>query len=314
MSKGENTRSGLLWEVERLLNETENLPQVLLMENVPQVHGPKNLDDFEDWIYFLEQKGYTNYWQDLNSRFYGVAQNRNRTFMVSLLGGLNYEFPRGFELKKKMDDYLETEVDEKYYVNNEKARNLIERLVVNGTLETQKGNNEIQLMGNMEDENDITNQQARVYHPNGIMAALGSSGFAIDKYILDTDIVSDIEKYGNKNSCYKPFDKAVCYPLHSQDFIRTGFQTIAPTISARDYKDPKCVIDETLKIKANNKKGYYELKDGGIIDLTYPSSTTRRGRVQDNGEISPSLTVSGELHRIEKAEVNYRIRKLTPRE
>ena len=317
MSKGQNTRSGLLWEVERLLNETENLPQVLLMENVPQVHGSKNMKDFEGWMEFLEEKGYTNYWQDLNSRFFGVAQNRNRTFMVSLLGGLNFEFPRGFELKKKMVDYLEENVDEKYYVNNEKAQNVIDRLLISGDLKTEKSNNEIQLVGNMEDEDDITNQHARVYNPNGIMATLGASGFSIDKYILskdEKDIMSTIEKYGNRKGCYKPFDKAVCYPLHSQDFIRTGFQEIAPTLSARDYKDPKCVIDKTLKIKANNKKGYYELKEGGIIDLTYPSSTTRRGRVQGKGEISPSLTVSGELHRIEKAAINYRIRKLTPRE
>ena len=49
MTKGSGTRSGLLWEVERLLNEVYNLPQVLLMENVPQVHGKKNMDDFQIW-------------------------------------------------------------------------------------------------------------------------------------------------------------------------------------------------------------------------------------------------------------------------
>ena len=67
MEKGSGTRSGLLWEVERLLNECIELPQVLLMENVPQVHGKKNIDDFQDWIDFLESKGYTNFWQDLNA-------------------------------------------------------------------------------------------------------------------------------------------------------------------------------------------------------------------------------------------------------
>lgn len=313
MSKGENTRSGLLWEVERLLNETENLPQVLLMENVPQVHGSKNMKDFEEWMEFLEEKGYTNYWQDLNSRFFGVAQNRNRTFMVSLLGGLNYEFPRGFELKKKMVDYLEENVDEKYYVNNEKAQKVIDRLIVSGDLKTEKSNNEIQLVGNMEDEYDITNQYARVYNPNGIMATLGASGgFSIAKYILSTDekdIISTIEKYGNSKGCYKPFDKAVCYPLHSQDFIRTWFQEIAPTLSARDYKDPKCVIDENVAISTDGRK----IECANTILNGY-HRTNMTGFNKDNGEISPSLTVSGELHRIEKAAINYRIRKLTPRE
>lgn len=132
MTKGSGTRSGLLWEVERLLNEVENLPQILLMENVPQVHGKKNMDDFQDWIAFLESKGYSNYWQDLNAKNYGVAQNRNRTFMVSILGQAKYEFPKPIELKYVMKDYLEEEVDEKYYITNQKALDLIERLKAEG--------------------------------------------------------------------------------------------------------------------------------------------------------------------------------------
>ena len=134
MTKGSGTRSGLLWEVERLLNEVDNLPQVLLMENVPQVHGKKNMDDFQRWIQFLESKGYSNYWQDLNAKNYGVAQNRNRCFMVSILGNYRYEFPKPIELTKRMKDYLEDEVDEKYYINNEKAQKLIDTLISNGTI------------------------------------------------------------------------------------------------------------------------------------------------------------------------------------
>ena len=132
MTKGSGTRSGLLWEVERLLNEVENLPQVLLMENVPQVHGTKNMDDFQDWIAFLESKGYSNFWQDLNAKDYGVAQNRNRTFMVSILGQALYIFPEPINLNKVMKDYLEDEVDEKYYVTSQKALDLIERLKAEG--------------------------------------------------------------------------------------------------------------------------------------------------------------------------------------
>lgn len=132
MTKGSGTRSGLLWEVERLLNEVEHLPQVLLMENVPQVHGKKNNDDFQDWIAFLESKGYTNFWQDLNAKDYGVPQNRNRTFMVSILGPAKFEFPKPIELNKVMKDYLEDDVDEKYYVNSPKALELIERLKEEG--------------------------------------------------------------------------------------------------------------------------------------------------------------------------------------
>ena len=135
MTKGSGTRSGLLWEVERLLDEVENLPQVLLMENVPQVHGKKNIEDFEKWIEFLKSKGYSNHWKDLNAKDYGVAQNRNRCFMVSLLGDWDYEFPQPIPLTKCLKDYLEDNVEEKYYINNEKAQKLIDTLIENGTLE-----------------------------------------------------------------------------------------------------------------------------------------------------------------------------------
>ena len=134
MKKGSGTRSGLLWEVERLLNECDNLPQVLLMENVPAVHSEKNMPDFQKWIDFLASKGYSNYWQDLNAKDYGVAQNRDRCFMVSLLGEWNYKFPQPIPLKKTMKDYLEDEVDEKYYINTEKAQKLIDKLIENGTI------------------------------------------------------------------------------------------------------------------------------------------------------------------------------------
>lgn len=117
MSKGGNTRSGLLWEVERLLNEVDNLPDILLMENVIQVHSKKNRSDFNKWISFLENKGYSNYYADLNSKNYGVAQNRNRCFMVSILGDYNYEFPQPVQLDKVMFDYLDEKVDEKYFLS-----------------------------------------------------------------------------------------------------------------------------------------------------------------------------------------------------
>lgn len=93
MKKGSGTRSGLLWEVERLLKEMNELPQILFMENVTQVHGNKNMEDFKMWISFLESIGYQNYWQDLNAKDFRVPQNRERCFMVSLLGNYTYHFP-----------------------------------------------------------------------------------------------------------------------------------------------------------------------------------------------------------------------------
>ena len=135
MSKGSGTRSGLLWEVERILNECEELPQVLLMENVPQVHGKKNIADFNQWLAFLESKCYHNFWKDLNAKDYGVAQNRNRCFCVSLLSDEGYVFPEPIPLAKCMADYLDDEVDEKYYIKSDKAKELLENLVESGKLD-----------------------------------------------------------------------------------------------------------------------------------------------------------------------------------
>ncbi len=120
MKKGEETRSGLLWQVERLLLECKEhncLPQVLLMENVTQIHSVKNVHDFNLWQESLRQLGYESVWQDLNAKDYGIPQNRDRTFMISILNGGYYEFPKKKELKLKLKDLLEDNVDEKYYLS-----------------------------------------------------------------------------------------------------------------------------------------------------------------------------------------------------
>jgi len=134
MAEDSGTRSSLLWEVKRLLDETQNLPQILLMENVPAIHSQSNMPHFRKWLDYLESKGYSNYWQDLNAKHYGVAQNRDRCFCVSLLGQYNYKFPRQIPLNLAMEDYLEDEVEECYYINSDKAKELIKNLLDSGTI------------------------------------------------------------------------------------------------------------------------------------------------------------------------------------
>ncbi len=118
MARDSGTRSGLLWEVERLLTECTELPQVLLMENVTEVHGTKNKQEFALWVSFLEQLGYKCYWQDINATEHNVAQNRDRCFMVSILGDCYYPTIKGAPLTKTLADYLEDDVDEKYYITD----------------------------------------------------------------------------------------------------------------------------------------------------------------------------------------------------
>jgi DNA (cytosine-5)-methyltransferase 1 len=120
-----STRSGMLWEVERILNElktTNSLPQILLMENVPQVHGSDNVEHFNKWQLALEKLGYKNYFQDLIATDYGIPQTRNRCFMVSILGEYSYTFPKPIPLELKLKDLLEKEVDEKYYLSDKQIK------------------------------------------------------------------------------------------------------------------------------------------------------------------------------------------------
>jgi DNA-cytosine methyltransferase len=123
MEKGSGTRSGLLWEVERVLDELnemgkDKLPKVLLMENVPDVIGTTAIKDFAKWLAKLESLGYKCYWNILNAKNLGIPQNRERCFMVSILGDYFYSFPKIIPLTYKLVDVLEKNVDEKFYLSD----------------------------------------------------------------------------------------------------------------------------------------------------------------------------------------------------
>ena len=119
--KGLNsTRSGLVYEVLRILHECSesgNLPRVLIMENVVDLVQVKFIREFQEIQVELEKLGYSNYTDTLNAKDFGVAQNRDRVFMVSILGEFYYEFPNPIPLQKRLKDYLESVVDEKYYLS-----------------------------------------------------------------------------------------------------------------------------------------------------------------------------------------------------
>ena len=141
MSRDGNTRSGMLWEVERILkecSELKQLPQVLLMENVPQVCGAGNEEHFVEWQQELEKLGYRNYFETLNSKDYGIPQNRERCFMVSILGDYSYSFPKKIPLKLKLKDVLEDKVDEKYYLSDKMLNGMM-----NTTYESYKLENKL---------------------------------------------------------------------------------------------------------------------------------------------------------------------------
>lgn len=117
MDRDSKTQSSLLWEIERLLKAAEYKPKYLIMENVPTLVGKTYLEHFKVWLKTLEELGYKNYYDVLNAKDYGIAQNRKRVFLVSIMEGEPYVFPKKIPLKKKLSDYLDEDVDEKYFVS-----------------------------------------------------------------------------------------------------------------------------------------------------------------------------------------------------
>ena len=226
---GKGTRSGLLYECEKIIEAKK--PKYLLLENVKNLVGKKFKPEFNKWLEYLEELGYTNYWQVLNAKNYGVPQNRERVFVVSILGEHKpYEFPKAMSLDKCIADILEAEVDKKYYMN--KPFHLVNK---------------------------------------GHQAELDIKGHDYIKRVYAID-------------------------------------RIAPTLTTMGggNTEPKILIPQATK------KGYIEMDLPGVCDLSYPNSKTRRGRVQEGGKVSPTLTAASQD--ICYIEPSYKIRKLTPRE
>ena len=118
-TEGSGTRSSLLWEVKRAVLAKH--PSYLLMENVKALVSEKFLPTFRLWLDWLTDQGYTNFCEVLNAKDYGVPQNRERIFVVSVLGDAWFSFPHPQELKLRLKDMLEEKVEEKYYLSQDKV-------------------------------------------------------------------------------------------------------------------------------------------------------------------------------------------------
>lgn len=119
---GSGTRSSLLWECRKAIEAKR--PKYLLLENVKALVSKKFISHFNDWLLYLENLGYSNFWKVLNAKDYGVPQNRERVFMISIRDSESYYFPEPLHLEKRLKDILECDVDEKYYLS-EKFYNCI---------------------------------------------------------------------------------------------------------------------------------------------------------------------------------------------
>lgn len=178
-----STRSGLLYEVERLLvkaKENNTLPKYLLMENVDALVSKKYIDSFKDWLIRLDNLGYNSYYQTINAKNTGIPQNRNRIFCISIRKDIDtkfFEFPQPFDTGIRLKDLLETDssVLEKYFLSDEVQKRLqitdpkFEKNVVGTTIGqncTRLGNRDL------------------VYQQDSVVGALVATDYKQPKQIL----------------------------------------------------------------------------------------------------------------------------------
>ena len=131
MAVSSSTRSGLLGQVQRLLSvaKTNNtLPKYLLLENVKNLTGKKFIGQFETWVKWLDSIGYNTSWKVINSKHMGIPQNRERVFAISIRKDVNtksFTFPETIPLTTRLKDMLEKNVDEKYYLPDDRIEKIL---------------------------------------------------------------------------------------------------------------------------------------------------------------------------------------------
>lgn len=289
-AEGSGTRSSLLWEVGRLLEdakERDMLPEFLLMENVEAILAEKNLPHFKKWMMRLNNLGYDSSYAVLNAKDFGVPQNRKRVFMVSSRHHGEFVFPKGFPLEKRLKDILEKNVPESYYLSDEKiakyeahahrhegkgngygwvfhtedeVANTVVTHPSKGTTQTLA---EIEVIGDLHMDGTLE-QHSRVHSTDGIAPTVTT--------VLESPIIMEAGNLNNDTN----FRRANTV-LSSEG--------IAPTLTAEHVgiNQPKVAV---IDYPSNTSQGYMEAKEGDGLVMSRP--TKARGTVQP--QTAPTLT------------------------
>lgn len=316
----EKTRSSLLVEYLRVIRA--NKPNFGMYENVKNIVGKQFKDTFKMFTDELDEYGYNVYWKVLNAKDYGIPQNRERVYLIFIKKELDngkFTYPEPFDNGMRLKDVLEENVDEKFYISEDKVQRFLtnlnneDALLYDACQVKREGksreyndfcptltardykdprlvnDNVVKQVGNISKcEGNWKNPQVgRIYSTDGCSPTLNTCGGGSHE--------PKIVQLGNVNPSGKGMNGNV--------FDENG---LAPTLTTNKGEGNK------IAIRQATKKGYIECELGGVADLSYPESKTRRGRVQENGQICPTITATETgVCRIESP---IRIRKLTPKE
>lgn len=334
---GSLTRSGLLKHVERLLTDSVlfgTQPKYLLMENVKGLVSKKFKPDFLNWLDKLEQLGYNNYWQVLNAKDYGIPQNRERVFVVSIRKDVDtkgYKFPEKIPLTRKLKDILENEVDEKYYLSDKAVKGFLKHNEnhigrtgfvwkprdLEGYASTLRANGALSATDNTileplcaasrgrnpENPSDRTagnptEQRLEINYTGctNTLTTVQKDNYVVEPFIADdTQGFDGVRYYDN----YSP-------TLRSE---RSGLKVVEP--SGLYIHDSDRFRKKPLKGSSRCLKAVIQV--GNIVD-TGNWDNPQRGRIYSPSGCSPALTTMQGGGLEPKIVEQYRIRKLTPRE
>ena len=257
------------------------------MENVPQVIGKGNKEDFDEWYNFLSSLGYSSKYKILNSKDFGIPQNRQRCYMVSILGDYEYEFPSGFPLKLRLKDLLEENVDEKYYLSEK----MIESFTYNYQKQKEKGNGFkfeptsgegiaktiTTLAGNRMDDNFLFGNENLNETLEKNKDKLGNEVLSIDAYnkSVHKDISQTITTRVSDSNQHFLYEGVCIDDKFPGSRDPRYYDNEAPTI---DTHTQLKVVEKSIPIKENTKKGYKEAHDGDGVYINRVD--VKRGTVQ----------------------------------
>ena len=311
---GEKTRSGMYYEGIRILRKKK--PALSIIENVKNLTGKRFKNEFEMVLSDLDNAGYNSYWKVLNAKNYGIPQNRERVFIVSIRKDLDngkFKFPEPFDNGLRLKDLLEDEVDERFYISDEKTKKFIKNLNTNDSENVDMGSPKF--IGNVNREDFGTGYAGGVWDDSHISPTLTTmqgggrqphiitgidKSYNNPKLIETANCITSREDRGISNrksegiavlkiGNINPSGNGMNGSVYSEDGL-------SPTLTTNKGEGNK------VAIKQATKQGYIECEVGGVADLSYPDSKTRRGRVQDNGNTCPTITATETgICRIEKS-------------
>lgn len=302
----DKTRSSLLVEYLRVVRA--NKPNFGIYENVKNIVGKQFKDTtFKLFTDELEEYGYNVYWKVLNAKNYGIPQNRERVYLLFIKKDLDngkFKFPEPFDNGLRLKDLLEDEVDEKFYISDEKTKKFIKNLNTNDSDNVDMGSPKF--IGNVNREDFGTGYAGGVWDDSHISPTLTTmqGGGRQPHVITGIDKSYNNPKFIETANCITSREDRGVSDRKSEGTAVLETPNISYCLDSNYYKGTtieqymnkhrrQLVIENNkVAIRQATKQGYIEREVGGVADLSYPDSKTRRGRVQDNGNTCPTITAT----------------------